>query len=53
MCNEAAEQSPEVLEYVPDHFVTQEMCNETVKTSPWMLEYVPDHFVTQEMIQTW
>ena len=42
MCNEAVENSPEVLRFVPDQFVTQKMCNEAVQRIPWALSYVPD-----------
>ena len=50
MCNEAVQSDPEMLEHVPDQFVTQEMCNEAVQRVPWMFEHVPNWFVIlQEM----
>ena len=47
--NEAVQSDPEVLEYVPDQFVTQEMCNEAAQSDPWVLEHVPDQYKTQKM----
>ena len=49
MCNEAVQRVPEVLKYIPDHFVTQEMCSEAVQSEPWALRFVPDQYKTQEM----
>ena len=37
------------LEFVPDHFKTQEMCSKAVCMDPYSLEFVPDHLKTQEM----
>ena len=45
--------SPTSLEYVPDHFKTQEMCNEAAEEEPSSLRYVPDYFVTQQQIKIW
>ena len=47
--NEAVQSDPEMLEFVPDWFVTQKMCNEAIQSDPEVLKYVPDQFVTQEM----
>ena len=41
------------LEYVPDHFKTQEMYNEAVALSPYTLRIVPDWFVTQQLVKIW
>ena len=42
---------PYSLEFVPDHFKTEEMCKEAVNNKAYMLRYVPDHLKTQEMCE--
>ena len=39
---------PYTLEFVPDHFKTQEMCHIAVETDTYTLEFVPEHLKTQE-----
>ena len=46
MCIKAVENEPETLEFVPDHFKTQEMCERVVENVPGVLEFVPDHLKT-------
>ena len=41
------------MEFVPDHFKTQEKCDAVVMEDPWFLIYVPDWFVTQRLIKIW
>ena len=50
MCERAVEDRPWVLEYVPDHFKTQEICDKAVRDDLYFLQYVPDWFVTREDI---
>ena len=38
-----------MLEYVPNHFRTQEMCEMAVEENIWLLKYVPDSFKKQKM----
>ena len=38
-----------MLEYVPNHFRTQEMCERAVEENIWSVVYVPDQYKTQEM----
>ena len=52
MC-EPIEDEPETLEFVPDHFKTQEICDEAVKEDSWELEFVLDWFVTHQQIKIW
>ena len=33
MCDDAVKQCPDVIEFVPAHFVTQEMCNDATINS--------------------
>ena len=50
MCERAAEDHPNTLEFVPDHLKSQEMCNKAVEEEDQcQLCNVPDHFKTQEM----
>ena len=49
MCNAAVMKDPCALEFVPDHFKTQEMCDDVVMEGPCALEFFPDHFKAQEM----
>ena len=50
MCERAAEDHPDILEFVPDHLKSQEMCNKAVEEEGrCQLCNVPDHFKTQEM----
>ena len=49
MCNKAVQREPKTLEFIPDHFKTQEMCNKAVEENPWIIRHVPDHFKTQKM----
>ena len=37
------------LQFVSDHFKTQEMCEKAVGAVPWQVHYLPDHLKTQEM----
>ena len=41
MCNKAVDKNPLNLEYVPDHFIHQEICAKSVGRDPWILKYVP------------
>ena len=34
---------PHFLEFLPDHFKTEEMCYEALEVDPWSLKYVPDN----------
>ena len=52
MCEEAVEENPRYLEYVPDHFQTQEM-GDAVMEDLWLLIYVPDLLGTQGLIKIW
>ena len=49
MCEKAVEDEPESLEYVPNHFKTEEMFEKAAEDNPWSLEYVPDCFKTKKM----
>ena len=49
MCSEEVRRKPYTLDYVPDHFKTQEMCNKAVPNYQAVLFLVPDHFKTQEI----
>ena len=49
MCDEAFDEDPWNLAYVPDHLKTQEMFNKAIDKFDWNLESVPDHFKNQEM----
>ena len=40
---------PYSLEFVPDHFKTEEMCKKAVCRKPYTLRYVSDHLKTKEM----
>ena len=53
MCEKAVEENPWYLEYIPDHFKTQETCDAVVMEDPWLLMYVPDWFLMQGLIQIW
>ena len=46
MRKKAVEDEPETLEYVSDHFKTQEMCIKALEENPWKLRYVHDHLKT-------
>ena len=46
MCDEAIEDKPEALEFVPDCYKTQKMCEKAVEKDPWSLKYVPDDLKT-------
>ena len=48
MCKKAVEEDTNMLKYVPDQYITQEMCNEA-HGSPWLIGHVPDCFKTQGM----
>ena len=49
MSEKAVEDKSEALEYVPDHFKTEEICKEAVSREPYALGHVPDHLKTQQM----
>ena len=53
MFEKFVEDEPETLEFIPDHFKTQEMCERAVEDDPYSLQYVPDWFVTQQQIDVW
>ena len=53
MCEKAVEENPWYLEYIPDHFKTQETCDAVVMEDPWLLMYVPDWFLMQGLIKIW
>ena len=53
MCERAVKDVPCTLEFVPDHFKTQNMCNQVVKDEPSFLEFVCDWFVTQKQVKIW
>ena len=38
----------QMLEYVPDHFKTEEMCDDVVMEDPLLLRHAPDWFMTQQ-----
>ena len=48
MCERAIEESPYNLEFIPDHFKTQEICDKEVRNDLRTLLFVPDWFVTRE-----
>ena len=50
MCKKLVEENPWLLEYVPNHFMTQKMCDDVVHRKPWLLEYIPDWFVREQQI---
>ena len=52
MCEKAVEDEPEALEYVPNHFKTQEMCERAIENEPYSLKFVPDYFKAQEMCES-
>ena len=41
MCERAAEDEPDTLEFIPDHLKTQDMCGEAVNIGPWLFGYFP------------
>ena len=49
MSNAAVMKDPCALEFVPDHFKTQETCDDVVMEDPCSLEFVPDHFKRQKI----
>ena len=53
MCNEAVEEHPRMLIYVPNRFKTREMCDDAVRYYPYSLQHVPDWFLTQQQIKIW
>ena len=53
MCERAIDKNPWCLEYVPDHFKTQEKCDMAVKDDSFFLQFVPDWFDTKEWIDMW
>ena len=53
MCEEAVENEPDNLKFVPDKLKTQKMCNKAVEDDTSSLEYVPYWFVTQEQLDIW
>ena len=53
MCEDAVEETTNLLHFPPDHLKTREMCAEAVKEDPWALQYVPDWSVTQEQEKIW
>ena len=46
--NEEVSRDPRFLEFLPDHFKTQEMCIKALEVNPWLLKYVPDNLKTRE-----
>ena len=53
MCIKAVEVGPWLLEYVPDHFKTQEMCDTAVRDDFFSLRQLLDWFVTQQLVKIW
>ena len=53
MCNEAVEEDPYMLKFVPDPPMTQKMCGKAAWGDPFSLQYVPDWFVTQGQLKIW
>ena len=53
MCERAIKDKSETLEFIPDHFKTQNMCDKAVEEGPCALEFVPDWFVTHQQVQIW
>ena len=53
MCDKAVRIELGSLEYVLDHFKTQEMCDNAVRDHFFSLQYVPDWFVTQQQVKIW
>ena len=48
MCKKAVDDSPWLLQYVPDQYKTKEMYDNTVKDNPFSMQFGPDCFVTRE-----
>ena len=48
MCKKTIEEDTNMLKYVPDQYIMQEMWNEA-RDCPWLIGHVPDHFKTPEM----
>ena len=42
--NKRVRRDPFSLEYIPNHYKTQEMCNKAVKAGPCLLKFVPACF---------
>ena len=53
MCERAIKDKSETLEFIPDHFKTQNMCDKAVEEGPCALEFAPDWFVTHQQVQIW
>ena len=45
----AVDAYPSVLEFVPDHFKTQEICEEAVDAYPQISKFAPDYLKTKKM----
>ena len=50
LCKKAVEDEPETLEYVPDHFKTQEMCIKALEENPWTPWYVLEHLTLIRLV---
>ena len=50
MCIKAVEDEPDVIEYVTDHFKTEEMCEKAAEDDAWKLRFVLDYFKTRDIM---
>ena len=46
MCKKAVGEDTNMLKYIPDQYIIQEMC---ARDCPWPIGHEPDHFKAQEM----
>ena len=53
MCIKAVEDEPDVIEYVTDHFKTEEMCEKAAEDDAWKLRFVLDYFKTRNICDVW
>ena len=49
MCDKAADNYVQVLEFVPGCYKTQTICNKAVNTYPYTIPFVHDCYKTREM----
>ena len=49
MCNQAVDNYAHTLEFVPEHYKTQEICDKVVNTYPSTIKFVPECYKTQEL----
>ena len=53
MCDKAVEEGPELLEYVPDQYKTQDLCHKAFLEETFSLQYFSHWFVTQGQVKSW